>query len=445
MQYSIPCAIIDGAVPLPGPRTSLMPPLASYGVLSGTVTTEGVATPACRVYAFNRKNGTLLAATWSNASGNFAFPAIFDISEPSYFVVAVDPDTGINYNALIQDRLTAAQTTFVNVIPETPLPLLITLTSAAPAVLINAIIPNTGTLSFTGGQQVTNAFTGSITPTCGMLGFGDPYASKNVLLLHMNGERNTQVFPDVTGKTITPFKAKLIEDISKFGGACMQVTDDNCYVSVPTSSDFDYGSGDVTIEMWVYRLTTTSAVKLFGADTGVLDSFDLFCSANSNFVSVQGSINGISYGFQKYDLAPLTPYTWTHVALVRRGTVLTLFTNGVPYLVTATLGTNVLYYRATARCIGGYSTSSYAFCGYIDEVRVTKGAARYTGPFTPPGEAFPDAAGVAPLVALSSPVITPATRAMSLSVTTPLIITDKPIAPSVGALTLTGIAPTRAP
>ena len=38
----------------------------------------------------------------------------------------------------------------------------------------------------------------------------------------------------------------------------------------------------------------------------------------------------------------------------------------------------------------GNSSAGYSFNGYIDEVRITKGTARYTESFTAPTSAFPE-------------------------------------------------------
>jgi hypothetical protein len=79
---------------------------------------------------------------------------------------------------------------------------------------------------------------------------------------------------------------------------------------------------------------------------------------------------------------------WSHVAAVYNGTTINLYLNGVSVLSTAIVNTDY----DVPISIGSYSTYEY-FNGYIDELRVTKGIARYTGNFTPFTTQFLDSTG----------------------------------------------------
>jgi hypothetical protein len=82
--------------------------------------------------------------------------------------------------------------------------------------------------------------------------------------------------------------------------------------------------------------------------------------------------------------------TWTHVACVRSSGTITVYIDGVASGsvsnstnltdTTPTVGT-VVDYRNTG--------STYMLQGYIDDLRITKGLARYTSAFTPPEAALP--------------------------------------------------------
>ena len=73
-----------------------------------------------------------------------------------------------------------------------------------------------------------------------------------------------------------------------------------------------------------------------------------------------------------------------HLALVRNGSTLTLYVNGVSEATStqtaAVVGTANRWWIGTA----GDSIAGSYFNGYVDDLRVTNGIARYTANFTPP-------------------------------------------------------------
>jgi hypothetical protein len=84
--------------------------------------------------------------------------------------------------------------------------------------------------------------------------------------------------------------------------------------------------------------------------------------------------------------AVLTTGTWYHIALVRSSGTVNLYVNGTSVgSATITSAINGPYI-----VVGGYYSSSFLFNGYLDDVRITKGFARYTSSFTPPTAAFAD-------------------------------------------------------
>jgi hypothetical protein len=78
-----------------------------FGSISGTVMESGTPVPNAKVMAFDRNSGLCIAIVRSNTSGAFTMPSLFDTTDASYFVVALDPDGGVIYNALIYDRIQA--------------------------------------------------------------------------------------------------------------------------------------------------------------------------------------------------------------------------------------------------------------------------------------------------------------------------------------------------
>jgi hypothetical protein len=84
--------------------------------------------------------------------------------------------------------------------------------------------------------------------------------------------------------------------------------------------------------------------------------------------------------------------TWYHVAITRSGTSLRAFVNGSQIGTTQTTS-NSLTASGAFCCVGenldGGGQSQF-INGYVDDLRITKGYARYTSNFTPPTAAFPN-------------------------------------------------------
>jgi hypothetical protein len=81
--------------------------------------------------------------------------------------------------------------------------------------------------------------------------------------------------------------------------------------------------------------------------------------------------------------------TWTHLAICKSGATTTLYLNGTSRVTTTNSPTNSgnpVYIGAN---IDGGSPY-WPLNGYIDDLRITKGVARYTANFTPHTAALPD-------------------------------------------------------
>jgi hypothetical protein len=84
--------------------------------------------------------------------------------------------------------------------------------------------------------------------------------------------------------------------------------------------------------------------------------------------------------------AVISTNTWYHIALVRNSGTSTLYVNGT----SVGSGTTTGNCSGTYLAIGGYYDTSYLYQGYLDELRITKGVARYTANFTPQTSEFPN-------------------------------------------------------
>ena len=134
-------------------------------------------------------------------------------------------------------------------------------------------------------------------------------------------------------------------------------------------------TGDFTIEQWVY-VSTGGEGRLFVVGNGTTH-VGLTASTTNFNAYIQSAGPTITS-------ATVVTNTWQHVALVRVGSTVTFYVGGVSRGTTTNSGT-LGYTNPIVSTLGfGGSTG----LRYFDEVRVTKGVARYTANFTPPTEAF---------------------------------------------------------
>ena len=225
----------------------------------------------------------------------------------------------------------------------------------------------------------------------------DEYRNNVSLLLHGNGTNGSTVITD-SGPLLLPVtavgNAQISTAQSKFGGASIALDGAGSpmdRLTIPTgTAGLQFGAGDFTIECWVYRLDASSnAVVLalqgnLATPAGSSVIFYVSSSGNSDVYSGSSTFGVVS---------PNPPLNeWAHIALVRSGTTLRSFLNGSVVGTNASLGSAAINdgIPTYPNTIGSFATNTNGFNGYIDDVRITKGVARYTANFTPPTAQFPD-------------------------------------------------------
>jgi len=216
----------------------------------------------------------------------------------------------------------------------------------------------------------------------------DPdYASVSTLL-HLDGGNGTTAITDdgpAPHAWASIGNAGLSTAQSRFGGASFNP---GTGVAVsPVTADHLFGSGDFTVEAWVYKTATPeSAGAIMTLWASGQCSWYLGVDSANHLVFFTSTLGNGGFSFPAVGFVPNN--TWVHVAAARQGTVLRFFVNGallgsVPIngALYAPVGSNVT--------LGAAGDVIQQWPGYIDEVRVTKGVARYTAAFTVPAAAFP--------------------------------------------------------
>ena len=172
-----------------------------------------------------------------------------------------------------------------------------------------------------------------------------------------------------------PFGTSTAYSTSVIGGSgYFDGTDD--WLTMPSNSAFDLGTGDFTVECWVYRNTSTSGYEtMLGFDvTGGL-LFEIY--QNELDFGIRGTANVLGSGVTVPSLQ------WVHLAITRQSGVVRYFQNGtLTYTYTGTYATQNFTNNGTA-IISGYGTPGGQLNGYISNLRLVKGTALYTSSFTP--------------------------------------------------------------
>jgi hypothetical protein len=157
-------------------------------------------------------------------------------------------------------------------------------------------------------------------------------------------------------------------------------TGDRVHISPNTSQNVVLGTGDFTIEMWIYpTATSASTINLFSGDT------------NSAYLA--WATSGLWFGTYNVNWilqSSVSPAlnTWSHIAVTRLGTTTNLFVNGVAAVASTSSSQN---FSAASYVIGGDQVGgTVSLTGYIDDLRITKGVARYITNFTPPTSQLQD-------------------------------------------------------
>ena len=226
-----------------------------------------------------------------------------------------------------------------------------------------------------GSALYTSNFTPSTTPLTAV--------SNTSLLLNFTNSGIYDVTENNTLETVSSAQANTTQ--SKWGGSSIYFAGAGNYLVPNADSSLNaFGSGNFTIEFWVYLNATQTSIFYDGRPVSGIGTTPTIYVTNNALFYFTNNANRITGG-------TLSNTTWTHIAVSRSGTSTRMFINGTQ--TGATYTDSVVYTNTTSRPIiggDGNNLSSTSFLnGYIEDLRVTKGIARYTANFTAPTAPFP--------------------------------------------------------
>lgn len=191
------------------------------------------------------------------------------------------------------------------------------------------------------------------------------------------------ILPDTpSGVSGSSKLAKVTDGAVHFDGSGDKLT-------VPNSSgDFDFGSGDFTIESYLYMTAQTlgdAIISLYnyGANRR---AWNYYYNKTTNTFRLFVSTNGSGQILRLESSGPVSLNRWTHVAVTKASNVYRMFFDGVQ-VGTTTVSETIFGTGTTADSvgIGDYAhTDAEPYSGFISNIRILKGTALYTSEFTPP-------------------------------------------------------------
>jgi hypothetical protein len=257
-----------------------------------------------------------------------------------------------------------------------------------------------GTLFFGRMLGGTNTFTGYLSDVRIIKGTG--YTSYTLPTAPLTAITNTGLLLSCTNAGIydgtmrndlqTVGSTQVSTSIIKYGTGSMYFDGTGDYLQIPYSPNLDLSSGDFTIEGWIYLNSvspvTQGVIIFYNGNALTAANIQYLVRVNTSNLVFETNISTTTYTIT---FSGITTNSWNHFAFVRSGNIVSGYLNGVKNSTTQTLtgslNTSTSWYTQVGRYTSG--GTNYDLNGYLDDVRITKGVARYVANFTPPKVALP--------------------------------------------------------
>ena len=230
---------------------------------------------------------------------------------------------------------------------------------------------------------------------------GDVYYPQTSLLMHFNGTNGSTTMTDNSKNNFAVTavgNAQLSTAQSKFGGSSLYLDGTGDRLTTPSRTEFGISAVDFTIEGWFYPLTLKNGNCVLTLGTGGSAFYYAFYVGRANGsigldVNTAGNWN-ISTSHTS-TTGVISANNWYHIAFVRNGTTLTFYVNGTAsgIISSASFGSGTGGTLHIGTYFNNHNNDGSDFYGYIDDLRITYGFARYTGNFTPSTTQFLDSTG----------------------------------------------------
>lgn len=228
----------------------------------------------------------------------------------------------------------------------------------------------------------------------------DPNFSSVALLLHGNGAAaaitTANAVTTVIDNSPTPKVPNAVTGSpainvtrSKWGGSSINFPGNARLAYAAGVTDFDLYAGNFTIEGWVYYSTNATNPNVYRIisyqSSNVQGGYSYYIDLTSTG-QIKASVQNGTATFSATTTGGATLNAWNHFAMVRNGSSIVSYINGAPSTATTITGVNSL--TSPRLYIGSDMDGTFSYNGFLDDIRITKGVARYTAAFTPAIEEF---------------------------------------------------------
>jgi hypothetical protein len=245
----------------------------------------------------------------------------------------------------------------------------------------------------------------------------DPQFNYVTMLLHGDGtngaQNNTFLDSSTNNFTITRNGNTTQGTFTPYGSNWSNYFDGTSgqFLNAPANAAFNFGTGDFTIEGFVFPTSTSGTRPIVEIrTTGGANGFALLSQSGATTLNIF-----TNSGFVGASTNSLTTNQWNHVALTRSGNTWTYWINGVSggsFTNTSTQSDGA----TTGPKIGGSSTSGEVWVGYLSNIRIVKGTCLYTSTFTPSTTPLTAISGTSLLTCQSNRFIDNSTNAFAITV-----------------------------
>ena len=223
----------------------------------------------------------------------------------------------------------------------------------------------------------------------------DTYWPYVVLLLTGQGANASTVFMNGAPRESLVLDSAVCSTTSpKYGSGSLYLPSNGSSAVWAVGSEMNLGSGDFTIEFWMKSSQTADMwILLYGQRNPTSYAHQSWAILGASGTLYLSLLNGTENMFSFGAMSGICDNTWHHIAATRQGTSVRCFVDGA--LISTTTFTGPITVPSTPTFLVGGINGTYedVYVGYIDDLRITKGHARYTSAFTAPAAELPATVG----------------------------------------------------